>query len=143
MTYSANGRYVIPLNQVQETVNLTRAKTFPNKVGVGQCMDLRGEVLPIFSLADLLGAPRAIKQLAEATALIFQVNQGFAAVAIDNLSHSQQVVIKPIGNGLPQKTGWVGSCILGDGQPALIINPVDILQNRVPNGGVTRRGTAA
>jgi two-component system, chemotaxis family, sensor kinase CheA len=127
------GRIVIPLSQVHETVNLTSLKVTSKMIGIGDCIELRGEVLPLYRLEKLLEPTREASIEADSTALIFKVQEQMVAVSIKELINSQQVVIKPLGNGIAAQVGWVGSCVLGDGLPTLIVNPVDMLTGKITN----------
>ena len=127
------GRFVIPLSQVQETVNLNSLKITSKMIGIGECIELRGDVLPLYRLEKLLEPNREASVEADSTALIFKVQEQMVAVSIKELISSQQVVIKPLGNGVAAQVGWVGSCVLGDGLPTLIVNPVDMLTGKITN----------
>ena len=59
-----------------------------------------------------------------------QVDQQLIAVVVDEILRSQQIVIKPLKNGLYAQKGWLGSCVLGDGLPALILSPIEMLDKR-------------
>lgn len=127
------GRIVIPLSQVQETVNLNSLKITSKMIGIGECIELRGEVIPLYRLEKLLEPTREASVEADSTALILKVQEQMVAVSIKELINSQQVVIKPLGNGIAAQVGWVGSCVLGDGLPTLIVNPVEMLTGKITN----------
>lgn len=131
---SEKNRYVVPLSQVQETLNLKNLSVHANKLGIGSCFELRGTVVPIFGLEELLGSSGP-KMDASGTALLFNVQGQLIAIAISDIVRAQQIVIKPLGNGLYPQRGWVGSCVLGDGLPTLILSPVDLLEGRVQASG--------
>lgn len=125
-------RYVIPLSQVQETINLKSQQIFTGKLGIGSCFKLRGAVVPLFSLEESLGSKSPLN--AEGTALIVNVDERLMAVVVNDILRAQQIVIKPFNNGITPQKGWIGSCVLGDGLPTLIVSPVDLLQGRVTDG---------
>lgn len=126
----STGRFVIPLNQVQETVNLKSHKVHENKVGIGPCFELRGQVVPLWPLELALGNKRETLQV-DGTALLVNVQDRLVAVVVKEIIRAQQIVIKPLGNGITAQPGWVGSCVLGDGLPTLILSPVDLLNNKI------------
>lgn len=126
----STGRFVIPLNQVQETVNLKSYKVHENKVGIGPCFELRGQVVPLWPLELALGNKRDSLQI-DGTALLVNVQDRLVAVVVREILRAQQIVIKPLGNGITAQPGWVGSCVLGDGLPTLILSPVDLLNNKI------------
>jgi two-component system chemotaxis sensor kinase CheA len=123
-------RYVIPLNQVQETINLKTQKLHADKLGIGTCFELRGSVVPLFNIEDVLSSKKT-EISSESTCLIINVADRPIGLLVTDIIRSQQIVIKPIGNGVYAQKGWIGSCVLGDGLPTLIVSPVDILNGKV------------
>lgn len=127
---SEKNRYVIPLSQVQETINLKTQKVFKDKTGIGSCFNLRGAVVPLFDFEGVLNSKNSTIQ-SEDTALIVNVNDQLLALVVKDILRAQQIVIKPFGNGIKSQKGWIGSCVLGDGLPTLIVSPVDLLSGKV------------
>lgn len=125
---TGGNRYVVPLNQVQESVNLSTQKIHSSKLGIGSCFELRGTVVPLFPLEGLLGGnpPQEIS----GTALIIQVEDRPMAIVVNDILRAQQIVIKPFSNGIVPKKGWIGTCVLGDGLPTLILGPIELLKGR-------------
>jgi two-component system chemotaxis sensor kinase CheA len=129
---TSGGRFVVPLNQVQETINLADLHIHSNKLGMGDCIEMRSSVVPLLSLDSILGSNKEKTQNAnQGIALVFEVNSQLIAVSVQEVVRSQQVVIKPLGNGIKGQKGWVGTCVLGDGLPTLILSPNDLLENRI------------
>lgn len=122
-------RFVIPLSQVQETLNLGNLAIQADKTGIGECFALRGTIVPLLSLGKLLGTSESVEK--EDIGLLFSVQEHLMAIRISDVIRSQQIVIKPLGNGIEKRKGWIGSCVLGDGNPTLILNPQDLLEGRV------------
>ena len=141
---SENNRYVVPLNQVQETINLKSQKVHSAKLGVGSCFELRGKVVPLFVFDEVIEARKSLKPITEGTALIINVEDHPIALVVTDIVRAQQIVIKPFSNGLAAQKGWVGTCVLGDGLPTLIINPVDLLSGKISQSmGEHKIGSAA
>lgn len=130
---SATHRYVIPLSQVQETINLKSQRIHADKVGVGTCFDLRGAVVPLVNIDEAVGS-RKEPINSDDTGLIINIRQQPVALVVKDILRSQQIVIKPLGNGVKAQKGWIGSCILGDGLPTLILSPTDLLEDRITGG---------
>ncbi len=130
---SENNRYVVPLSQVQETVNLKSQKIHQGKLGIGSCFELRGIVVPMFDLDEVLGGKKSAPK-EDGTGLIVNVGDYPMALVVRDIVRAQQVVIKPLGNGIHSQKGWIGSCVLGDGLPTLIISPVDLLNGKITQG---------
>lgn len=128
---SETNRYVVPLSQVQETINLKSQRVFSEKLGVGSCFELRGTVVPLFFLEEALCERKTPSQSVTGTALIVNVEDRPIALVVSDIVRAQQIVIKPFTNGIIPQKGWVGTCVLGDGLPTLILSPVDLLSGRV------------
>lgn len=127
---SEKNRYVIPLSQVQETINLKTQKVFEGRLGIGTCFELRGLVVPLFGLEETLQGKNS-SQIENETCLVVQVNERLLGLVVKEIVRSQQVVIKPFSGGIKTQKGWIGSCVLGDGLPTLIISPVDLLEGKI------------
>ena len=129
---SAKNRYVLPISQVQETINLSSQKIHSGKIGIGSCIELRGVVIPLVSIEEALNVKTHGQAInAAGTALIIEVNEKLIALVVDDIIKLQQIVIKPFGNGLVAQSGWIGSCVLGDGLPTLILSPTELLNSRI------------
>lgn len=118
-------RYIIPLGQVYESLSPT-----PDIVhhvnGVGDCLKIRGEVLPLFRISKALQRNIAEKPLHEQIAIIVNSDERNFAVLVDDILHQQQVVIKKLGDEIKNQKGFMGSTILGDGRPAFILDLMEL-----------------
>lgn len=141
---SETQRYVVPLGQVQETINLKTQKVFSDKTGIGNCIDLRGAVVPLVHIDDALNIKKNSKINDSDTALIVNLQDRLMALVIKDIVRAQQIVVKPFTNGIIAQKGWVGSCVLGDGMPTLIISPTDLLKGKIKESSMesTIRGAA-
>jgi two-component system chemotaxis sensor kinase CheA len=109
--------YVIPLNSVQECLELPAEKHCSEEGGV---INLRGEALPYVRLRDLFecgGATPAREKI-----IVVEYHGGRAGLAADELLGEQQAVIKPLGRLFQGIRGVSGSTILGNGRVALILD---------------------
>jgi two-component system chemotaxis sensor kinase CheA len=115
--------YVIPLENVLECVELPREERRLGRTGV---LNLRGEPLPYLRLREhfqLGGEPSPRENI-----VVISHGRGQAGLAVDRLLGQGQTVIKPLGKlcqGLP---GVAGSTLLGNGQVALILDVLTLLQ---------------
>lgn len=138
---TSTGRYVIPLSQVDETVNLNAVKVFDDKKGLIPCFDLRGQIVPLVDLDAAIGANIGIlakdsskDSNVESAALIAKLDGRAVGIRVSEIMRSQQIVIKPLTKEFSHKRGWVGTCVLGDGLPTLILNPSEILHGKIKFG---------
>lgn len=120
-------KFILPLSQVTEFFQ-PDDRPFVSGPNGGQVINLRGRVIPVLSLSQLIG----LKKTSQAeTYLTVTDSQGAAfAVGVDEVLGQQQVVIKPLGkeiNGLP---GIVGASILGDGKAAFILDVCELAKRQ-------------
>jgi two-component system chemotaxis sensor kinase CheA len=109
--------YVIPLNSVQECLELPSEKHICEEGGV---INLRGEALPYVRLRDLFGCCGAAPDREKI--IVVEYQGGRAGLAADELLGEQQAVVKPLGRLFQGIRGVSGSTILGNGRVALILD---------------------
>ena len=124
---AGNCKFVIPLFQVQETISVGKLKVYRNHVEQRWYFELRNQIVPIYDLGDTLNKTvKTESSLKNGTVLITNVDERPIAIRVEEILKIQQVVIKPLQNGLPQRNGWLGTCVLGDGMPTLIVSPTEL-----------------
>jgi two-component system chemotaxis sensor kinase CheA len=125
ITQIGDERYIIPLSQVYESLSPT-----PDIVhhvnGIGECLKIRGEVIPLFKISKTLQRQMKEKPIHEQIAIIVNDEDKSFAVLVDDILHQQQVVIKKLGVEIRNQKGFMGSSILGDGRPAFILDLVEL-----------------
>ncbi len=125
VTQIGDEKYIIPLGQVYESLSPT--KDIVHHVnGVGDCLKIRGEVLPLFKISKALQRSMTEKPLHEQIAIIVNSEERNFAVLVDDILHQQQVVIKKLGDEIKNQKGFMGSTILGDGRPAFILDLMEL-----------------
>jgi two-component system chemotaxis sensor kinase CheA len=139
-TYS-NEKFVIPLNHVFETLNASPSMVQKNS-NLGDILMLRGENLPLIRLGDFFGL-KSDKPAEEMIAMVIKSGRQPFAILVDDILGQYQVVIKQLGPELQGIKGISGSTILGDGKPALIIEPHDLLKRKVTKGYIEPKPRAA
>jgi two-component system chemotaxis sensor kinase CheA len=127
MVLLANGeKYVIPLSYIHETVRI-EPKDFRETVGAGRLMLLRGENLPCYYLASLLG--KKVQEDICQIAIVVRISEQPYVVLVDDIVGQYEIVRKKLGTELSYLKGVSGSTILGDGKPALILEPTELIKN--------------
>lgn len=123
---SEEHKYVIPLSQIFEIIQLKSDKieSFP---GIASLFKLRGEALPLFHLNNKLGHKPSEKE--SRTVIVIRGLSHAFGVEVDDIIHQQQIVIKKLGADLQNKVGIMGSAIMSDGKPSLIIDLFEIFKN--------------
>jgi len=114
--------YVIPLDMVQECIELSEAEHPLRESGY---LDLRGEVLPLVRLRDHFGheGERSGRQ----NVVVVRSAEQKAGLVVDDLLGEFQTVIKPLGKLFGALRGISGSTILGNGSVALILDVPSLL----------------
>ncbi|MFG1493795.1 chemotaxis protein CheA [Halobacteriovorax sp. ZH4_bin.1] len=129
VTRVSEENYVVPLNLVHETVSVTE-ENYKKVNNVGGCIVLRGQVLPAFRLSKLLKHNVKEPSVNE-IALVVRTEDMDFAIVVDDVLRRQQVVIKSLGNDIKNTQGFMGSSILGNGRPALILDLKELVVNKV------------
>lgn len=124
---SAGQSFIIPKSQVQE-VNRLDLKDITSITGRVPYMKLREEVIPLFNLEDDLGIKSTVPPK---IALIVRHGEKSFAVGITDVVRLQQVVIKPPTKEMAGRFGVMGTTILGDGKPSVIIDLLSLYMKRV------------
>ncbi len=119
--------FAIPLGSVLETMDITR-----NDINIVQHQEvtlLRGDVLPIIRLRNVLNVPttedeqKAIDAKEEEISIVVCASgEKRAGFMVDELLGQQEIVIKSLGNLLGGLPGIMGATMRGDGSIALILD---------------------
>jgi two-component system, chemotaxis family, sensor kinase CheA len=125
-----NSTFVIPLNQIIETLQPTAAD-LKTVAGEGAMVQVRDEYLPIIMLHKLFNIETLITNPSEGILVLIEAQGKKAALMVDGLIGQQQVVVKSIETNFRKITGVSGATILGDGRVAMIIDvPMMIKQGQ-------------
>jgi two-component system chemotaxis sensor kinase CheA len=123
--------YVIPVSQLVEIIELQKfdVQTSTQK---GRMINLRGEVIPVHSLSELLhSGNRTIISRKNSTArltaeykpAIISRRQGKKfACEVDAIVGQQQIVIKKLGSEIQTMAGILGGAVLSNGEPSMILD---------------------
>ena len=116
--------FAIPLDAVSETTKIEASRL--TDVKGRKAVTLRGEVLGIVSLAELLGLPSHMAEQEMLSVVVIQDGERRLGLVVDRLLERQEVVIKPLGSYLGDIKGISGATIMGDGSVILILDPHEI-----------------
>jgi two-component system chemotaxis sensor kinase CheA len=111
--------YVIPLSYVRETEIIYPGDV--QTIGQQQIVMLRGQVLPIAFVSQLLGILDC-PPLEEMSLVVVRFGEREVGLIVDELLTQQDIVIKNINWGERFFRGFLGSTILGDGSVVLILD---------------------
>ncbi|MGI6429653.1 MAG: chemotaxis protein CheA [Syntrophomonadaceae bacterium] len=111
--------YAIPLSSVNETTILLQEeiKMIQNQ----EVMVLRGNVLPLYRLDNLLEVPGE-SQSEELYVVVVRKGDKQVGLVVDTLIGQQEIVIKSLGKVLAGIPGIAGAIVAGDGNVRLILD---------------------
>ena len=114
-------KYAIPLGTIQtiESIPPTGVKYVQQK----EVINLRGNVIPIVRMSDVLGCQSTRNEDEDLVIVIVKKGDRQAGLVIDELTGQQEIVIKSLGKYINKSKVISGATILGDGEVALIIEP--------------------
>lgn len=120
-----NGQvFAVPLHSVVEVVKYDASLV--KEVGSFKSFMLREDVLPLFSLNELLELP---EEGEKHFIVIVKVGEKLIAVSIEDLFGEEEIVIKSLGELLADIQGIAGATIAGDGRVVLIIDLNSLLSD--------------
>ena len=113
-------KYAIPLNSIVtiEDILVSDIKFVQQK----EVINLRGTVIPIVRLDEVLDCPPREEEPENLVVVIVKKGDKQTGLVIDNLLGQQEIVIKPLGKYINIPKIISGATILGDGGVALIID---------------------
>lgn len=117
-------RYAIPLAGIAETVEY-----HPNRVAALEGREayvLRDSLVPTVSLRERFGVTGP-RPPGRSPAVIIEVGGRRAAVVVDALIGQQEIVVEPFEPPKGTLPLFSGATILGDGAPALIVDPAALV----------------
>ncbi|WP_027720212.1 chemotaxis protein CheA [Maridesulfovibrio zosterae] len=128
--------YAIPLDAVSETTKIEAERL--TEVNNRKAVTLRGEVLGIAELAELLDQPVSDPDREVLPVVIVHDNERRLGLVVDRLLERQEIVIKPLGNYLNafDLRGVSGATIMGDGSVVLILDPHEIYSMATVKGSM-------
>ena len=118
--------YAIPLDAVSETTKIGAERL--TEVNNRKAVTLRGEVLGLVELSELLGWPGNGSEREILPTVVIQVAKRRLGLVVDTMLERQEIVIKPLGEYLGDKEGISGATIMGDGSVVLILDPNEVYQ---------------
>lgn len=113
-------KYAISLGSIQtiEDIAPSEVKFVQNK----EVINLRGNVIPLIRLSEVLDIESTKKQDDNLIVVIVKKGDKMAGMVIDELIGQQEIVIKSLGKYIKQCKFISGATILGDGEVALILD---------------------
>lgn len=131
---------VVPLNTILETLAVPEDSV--QALGPDtHVVSIREQIVPLLDLGAELGYRDPLGRYSGSVVLLIGQEDGpAAALAIDAIEDQRQVVIKGLHESCGRIRGIAAATILGNGQVALILDPIDLMT--AANGRTRRAGPA-
>jgi two-component system chemotaxis sensor kinase CheA len=120
---SGGERYAIPQVAVVELVHRGSNANLVEEINGALVLRLRDKLLPLLSLNQLLKLPKQNVSDAEAFVVVMQVGTSVFGIVVDDVLHTEEIVVKPVASSLREIKVLGGNTILGDGSVILILDP--------------------
>ncbi len=128
---AAGERFAVPQSAVIELVRVQpNSEHQVKRLKDAPVLCLRDKLLPIVNLGRLLGMVDAsvVDNLDDLLIAVMQVGNQTFGVVVDAVSHTEEIVVKPMSSVLRQLPMVSGSTILGDGRVIMIVDPAGLAQ---------------
>lgn len=117
----------VPMEAVVETVRLPRGDI--RHIKQQMTTVLRGRIVPLVSLNELLAIPAApiANEEDELATLLVRVGGEQIGLIVDDFNEVVDVILKPLPGELANLSCYAGSALLGDGSVLMVLNPEELL----------------
>jgi two-component system, chemotaxis family, sensor kinase CheA len=126
-----DARFAVPQPNLVELVRL-RGDNSLERVEGAAFYRLRGELLPVIDLAELLEmeepAHTTGRKSKARTLAVLQVDGRQFGLLVDRVNDAEEIVVKPLGRHLKNVPLFAGCTIMGDGSVALILDVMAMAQ---------------
>jgi two-component system, chemotaxis family, sensor kinase CheA len=117
-------RFALPQVAVLELVRVDAGAQRVERINGAPVLRLRERLLPIVSLTGLLGQAEAGTETEQAGfVVVAQVGRERFGILVDEVFHTEEIVVKPMSVKLRHIPMFAGNTILGDGAVVLIVDP--------------------
>jgi len=125
MIHAARHDYALPTPLVQQVLEL-KPEALAQAMSAGE-VEWRGSRYPFSYLPHLLGDTEAVHEVQRYNPVVLlQSGASQAAVLVDVIEGTREIVVKNIGPQIARITGVAGATVRGDGRVILILNPVPL-----------------
>ena len=122
--------YVLPMQQVKQVLRVR-----PDSLVLSRgrpTIRLSGETVEVIQLTGALGIPPSGPAPGETRLkplVIIAYGAGQIACMVDEVIRVQEIVVRPLGSQLRSVRRIDGAVILGDGSVALVLDPIELIQD--------------
>ncbi|RYZ70757.1 MAG: hypothetical protein EOP09_05615, partial [Proteobacteria bacterium] len=128
---ASENKYVVPVTHLVETIEFSHYR-IETTTGKGRMINLRGEVIPVYSLAEALGRPVRVIGPGSRNPGVVTLHHGRkVSFEIDEIFGQQQIVLKKLGHEMRDLPGIVGGAVLSSGEPGFVINLSEFIPEEI------------
>ncbi len=113
--------YAIPQVNLLELLAVDDKQSGVEYVGEAPVYRLRGQLLPLVDLRDVLTRP-ARESLVDSVIAVLQADGGRFGLVVDQVRNTEEIVAKPIAAAVKNIGLYAGATLLGDGSVSLILD---------------------
>ena len=121
-------RYVVPTLSIEQSFRPAAADVH-HLVDRGECVRVRGTVLPVHRLKRIFCQPCGLDDLAQGILIVVEADGQRCCLFVDEILGQQQVVIKSLGMPRERVVGLSGGAIMTDGRVALILDVSTLVES--------------
>jgi two-component system, chemotaxis family, sensor kinase CheA len=126
---SGSHMYVLPMQQVRQVIRV-RTEAIVTE-GDRSSLLFQDEMISTIRLTDALGIPANVmtaENKPQVPVIILAYGAGQIACIVDEVVRVQEIVVRPLGSQLRRVKRITGAVILGDGTLALVLDPIELIQ---------------
>ena len=137
---SGSQMYVLPMQQVRQVMRAGTDAIVTE--GDRSPLLFQNEMISTIRLTDALGIPAGTgpeEQGTQVPVIILAYGAGQIACIVDEVVRVQEIVVRPLGSQLRRVKRITGAVILGDGTLALVLDPIELIQESLKGSQKTTR----
>jgi two-component system chemotaxis sensor kinase CheA len=123
---TAGDRYLIPQVNLVEVLHVDGNSRGIERAGQAEVFRLRGRLLPIVHLAEVLGFERPEETDGGHDIVVLQAEGRPFGLVVNSINDTEEIVVKPLSPHLKSLSAYAGTTIMGDGAVALILDAIGI-----------------
>lgn len=120
---AAGEKFIVPISQLVSTLKI-HAEDIQGSVGEGRMIKVRDHFVGIVSVSQVFDLPGACDTQGDSGSYGVLVNDGTSSIVLefDRIDSQQSFIMKPLTSELLDVPGLKAGAVLGDGEPALVLN---------------------
>lgn len=138
---AGNQRYVLPMQQVRQVIRVRNDAIVSRNERPS--LLFQGEMISTIRLTDALGIPATgaagERKKGQVPVIILAYGAGQIACIVDEVQQVQEIVIRPLGSQIRRVKRITGAVILGDGTLALVLDPLELIQESLKGTPIATR----